>query len=175
MGNLYFTIGTARSGKSTFCSAWASFQEMSPSTYKLLEEPITPRAIVCSDDIRLAMTGQRYNKETEPAVWMVNTYMTKALLTRGHDVIIDGTNTTEDSIWRILNIDHNAHYVLFDTPVDVCERRARETGQLDLIEYGVIRRHAGQIVQLKEQEGGIEGVVNRIRERVMYRWGLDDQ
>src|SRR4051812_504363 len=132
--SLTFAIGIARCGKSTYCSRWSQYLEDWDQTIPLIPGKIKPRTIVCSDDIRVAVHGDRFNKEAEPFVWTVNTYMTKALLHRGFDVIIDGTNTTEDSIWRILNIEPSARYVLIDTPVEECERRALACDHNDLVD-----------------------------------------
>jgi predicted kinase len=160
-GKLKFTIGIARSGKSTYCTRW----------YQYLEDGVRemlPRAIVCADDIRMEVHGERYNRHAEPVVWTIHTYMIRALLRRGHDVIIDGTNTTEDSIQRILQINHDADYVLIDTDVSVCKSRAIASGQADLIERGVIDRQSQQLELLKVE--GVDAVVERVRKKVRERW-----
>jgi predicted kinase len=170
---LIFTIGLARCGKSTFCDRWVNGLEMTASTIADEEGDIAwgrPRAIVCSDDIRMSLHGERFNRDAEPMVWSVHTYMCKSLLRRGHDVIIDGTNTTRDSILRIMNIDTNACYILIDTPMEECERRAMACGHHDLVEHGVIRRQARQLRALKDR--GLDVVVEGVRERVKRRWGL---
>ncbi len=144
---LLFTVGCARSGKSTFANKWVR------------EHGLRPRAIVCSDDIRLALHGKRFEAKAEPMVWAIHTYMAKALLTRGHDVLIDGTNTTRSSIRRILEIDRDASYVLIDTPKEECQRRAIATGQADLVP--VIERMSMQLEEIKEY--GIAKIIDEIR------------
>lgn len=136
-GSITYTVGTARCGKSTFCDKWVR------------EPSDRPRAIVCADNIRLALHGQRYNQVSEPMVWAIKDYMTEALLSRGHDIIIDGTHTTKESIRRILKVDPNAKYKLINTPKDICIRRAIDTGQVDLIP--VIERQHAQLQKLLEE------------------------
>lgn len=162
-GHLKFTIGITRCGKSTYCDRWVRFQEDIPDEF-----PTNPRTIVCTDDIRLALHGQRFNRHAEPMVWALKTYDAKSKLIRGMDVIIDGTNTTKESILRIFNIDSNATYVLIDTDPEECKRRALSTGHTNLIEGGVIDRQVRQLAELKVE--GIEKVVESIRERVKKRW-----
>lgn len=151
---LLFTIGIARCGKSTYCDKWALTEGN--------------RTIVSGDDIRLAMHGERFNRDAEPMVWAIHTYMIKALLLRGFDVIIDGTNTTEKSIHRILSIKPDARYILIDTPIEECKRRASASGQGDLVTDGVIDRQSAQLEALKAE--GIEVVVDRVRQQVINRW-----
>lgn len=154
-GNLFFCLGCPRSGKSTFADKWVKHP-----AYR-------PRVIVCSDDIRLALHGQRYKREAEPMVWAINGYMAEALLARGHDVLIDGTNTTDSSIERLLQIDIDARPFLIDTPKEECLRRAVETEQGDLLP--VIERVHAQLEALKEY--GIERKIAEIREKVRQRRG----
>jgi predicted kinase len=172
-GRLLFTIGIARSGKSTWCTRWSQYLEEGPTgQVRRMDVPIFPRSIVCGDDIRLALHGERFNKDAEAAVWMIHTYTAKSLLSRGHDAVIDGTHTTEDSLLRVLNIDTDATCKVFDTDPDACKDRARQSGHHDLVDRGVIDRQHRQLCELRGQEGGIEGVVERVRQRVKDRWQL---
>lgn len=165
-GKLTFTIGPARCGKSTYCNGWRD--------YRLEEECLTPlnerrpRVIVCADDIRLALHNERYNRHAEIMVWAVHYYEASSLLIRGHDVIIDGTNTTKESLFRVLSIDVNAEYVLFNTSVEECERRALECGHDDLVSKGVIRRQWGQLEEMREQ--GVKEVIQSIRDKILERY-----
>lgn len=143
---LYFTIGCARSGKSTYCDEWV---KAAPN-----------RAIVCADNIRLALHGQRYQSLAEPMVHAIKDVMIRSLLARGIDVIIDGTHTTEQSIKAVLQADKNAVAIVFDTPANVCKERARATGQEDL--YKVIDRMDSQLKKLHAR--GINNVMSDIRE-----------
>src|SRR4051812_18329148 len=101
---LYFTCGLQRSGKSTYCTRWAQHLEMPGDTY--------PRAIACADSVRLALHGIRYKSEAEPMVFVMDTYLIRSLLIRGHDVICDETCTTERGIRRILEIEPDASPVV---------------------------------------------------------------
>lgn len=159
-GQLHFTIGLARSGKSTFCSKWVCQQPR-----ECIEGFIHPRVVVCADNIRLAVTGQRYNRHAESTVFMIKNYMIESLLSRGHDVIVDGTHSTISSVQRLLEIDPNAQYHLINTSAEVCKQRAIATNQEDLIP--VIDRHAGQ---LKVWEHDIDGYIQHIKEQIKTRW-----
>lgn len=118
-GRLYFTSGMPRCGKSTYCEEWV---KQAPK-----------RVIVCSDDIRLALHGHRYEPLAETIVFGIKHIMIRSLLSRGFDVIVDGTHSTEISIQRILEIDQNAICIMFDTSKEECIKRALATGQNDLI------------------------------------------
>ena len=131
-GQLYFTIGMARSGKSTFCDKWA-------------KEKVN-RIIVSSDDIRLALHGKRYEKLAETMVFAIKHVMIRAHLSRGFDVIVDGTHSTPISIQRILEIDRRAMPIRIDTPMATCIERAIATDQKDLI--GPIQRVNQQIREM---------------------------
>lgn len=119
MPNLLYLCGCPRSGKSTLCKKWA---EASPM-----------RAIVSSDDIRLALTGKRYEPLAETMVFATKHVMIRALLNRGFDVIVDGTHSTEISIQRILEIDINAVAIPIQTEYNTCIQRAIDTNQSDLV------------------------------------------
>jgi predicted kinase len=126
MGKLTVLIGLARSGKSTFASNWQTDVFTSGP-------PDAPRVIVNSDSIRLAMHGHRYIRESEPFVHAMTKVMVKALHSQGYNVLIDETNTTVGSIRQWLEIDPDATFIYLDTSVEVCQERARATGQDDLV------------------------------------------
>jgi predicted kinase len=154
-GNLFFMMGVQRSGKSTFATEWVRAVLLNGR----------PRALVCSDDIRLALYGERYRHEGEPMVWAINGYMVEALLARGHDVLVDGTNTTRPSIKRILEVDINARPFVINTPKDVCLQRAVLTNQTDLLP--VIERCHQQLEELRSY--GIEKTIQEVRQSIIAR------
>lgn len=139
---LYYTIGLPRSGKSTLCDKWVSYEmDINWNQFEpyVREEILSPnqqiensRVIVCSDDIRMALHGCRFNSLAESMVGSIKEIMVRALLRRGFDVIVDGTHTTENSIKKILSLDKNAQYVYINTSAEKCKERARETDQEDL-------------------------------------------
>lgn len=149
--SLSFFIKPPRSGGSIYANKWVQ------------EAP--GRVIVCADDLRLALTGQRWCAPIEDYVHAVKHTMIKAHLSRGFDLIIDGTHTTWSSIRKLLEIDPEAQPLwvteLFGVPRDhllhphfqsylitVCNERAFKTDQKDLIP--VIERMVNQIVVLAE-------------------------
>jgi predicted kinase len=159
-GKLRFLIGLQRSGKSTWATNWMR------GTPREENGIIFPRAVVCADNIRLAITGERYNKLSEPTVFMVKDYMIEALLSRGNDVVCDGTHTTKTSIRRNFEIDINATWTLINTPRVVCVQRVIESEQLDLI--AVLERSSKQLSMLLEE--GLPEVCKQLKEEIQKRW-----
>src|SRR5688572_1704057 len=117
---LLFTIGLARSGKSTWANKWLNTETvkvgvLKNSTNDAIIKEISvfdrigkPRVVVSGDDIRLALSGQRYNSHMEEYIFAMEHTMIKALLARGHDVLADDTHTTWKSIQALLQIDPHA-------------------------------------------------------------------
>jgi len=113
---IVMTVGLPRCGKST----WTKEQKGVP--------------IVNPDSVRLAVHGERFNARKEGLVWWVVDTMIEALRHAGHDeIILDATNLEEK---RRLSYAENyeLEYVIFDTPVEECKRRALATNQADLVE-----------------------------------------
>lgn len=125
MSKLYFCVGSARCGKSTYCNEWV---KQAPN-----------RVIVSGDDIRLALHGMRYSSLAEEMVSAIKYVTIRAQLARGAEVMVDGTHTTMSSAEKLLKIDNNATAIIFDTSEEECIRRAILTNQSDLIP--VIKRH----------------------------------
>lgn len=168
---LYIEIGCARSGKSTIANKWANFA-LDIKNNQIVERGINlygrpdlftelPRAVVCSDDIRLALNGCRFNTLSEEFVHAIQQIMIRSLLSRNYDVLVDGTNTTLKSIKRLLTIDNNADYLIIDTPIEECFARALSTHQSELIP--VIERMS---LQLNEWKDDAESEINRLRREV---------
>lgn len=132
-GSLYFTIGCPRSGKSTYADNWVKHE--------------TKRVILSGDSFRKAVHGHSFIKIAEELVWTHLSVAAKALLNRGFDVLIDETNSTLTSLYKIVTIDIDAQPIWIDTPVEVCLERAIATGKPYL--EAPIRRIAKQIEELK--------------------------
>lgn len=143
-GKIICLVGLARSGKSSYCKQMR---------YNELESPthIQPKVVVNSDEVRLAIHGQRYNRLAEPVVHSTTVIMARTFFNMGYLVYLDETNSTVNSIKQWLEIDSDLEFVYFDTSVEECERRARCSGQADLVENGVIRRHAQNVINLVKQ------------------------
>lgn len=159
MSNLVVSVGSCRSGKTTFFKKW------------MLETGEKPRVVVTTDNIRLALHGKRYNHHSEALVFSIKEIMIKTLLLEQYEVGICGTHTTETSIRRILEIDPNAKFIVFDPPIEVLKQRAIDTNQADLLP--VIDRHHKQLKHLLSE--GIENVVARLNKDILYRRGLADE
>lgn len=160
---IYFSIGAARSGKSTYSKRWTNGCEM-------VDVQSYNRVVWNQDNLRLAMGGQRFNKVLEPLIHTFKSYAIKSLLLSDYIVFVDGTHTTERSIKDILRMDINAKPVLFDTSEAECRERAIKTEQPDLIP--VITRHCNNIERIKAE--GLDKVMERLRREVVeydeYRW-----
>lgn len=106
---LVLTVGLPRSGKST----WARAQGC---------------PVVCPDEIRLALHGQRFAPQAEPFVWAIARVMVTALFASGATrVVLDATGVTRarrdewrSSSWR-------TKLKVFPLDADVCRARAVAT------------------------------------------------
>jgi hypothetical protein len=162
-------IGLPRSGKSTWANEWLNINKNPAYLYRDMNigwETIRigkPRVVVSGDDIRMALYGQRYNSHVEEYVFAIEHTMIKALLNRGHDVLVDDTHTTWKSIQALLNIDPNALPIWFpgdqygksthkipskdfQEHIMLCKERAVQTGQQDL--FPIIDRMASNLERM---------------------------
>lgn len=152
---LYFCVGSSRSGKSTYCD-------------KLVRE--NPGfAVVSTDDIRASLHGMRYSTFAESMCYAIKSIMIRSLLRRGMSVIVDGTHTTRESVMRILEIDPTATAVIFDTPKEVCQQRAIDTNQTDLVR--VIDRHCTNLKVIDEDYGSYGNFMESVLDEIQGRWG----
>lgn len=135
MKKLILTVGLPRSGKST----WAKEQGY---------------PIVNPDSIRLTLHGYDYIQEAEPMVWTIAKYMVNSLFIAGHKiVIVDATNITKKrrDFWKtnIMCIDKwDIEYKLFNTSVEECAKRARDSGREDLL----------PVIEAMDQHKDFEGI-----------------
>ena len=115
-------IGLPRSGKSTYAKKFAA------------ENNVTR---VNADDLRLELYGERFYGGGEDMLWSVFRYMCKALVRSGNSIILVNTNITNDSRRPLLTLskkyDIGIRYIYIDTPKDVCQLRALETKQENLV------------------------------------------
>jgi predicted kinase len=137
MGQLWATIGPARSGKSTWATEW-----------KYDERIIGNKCIFEDDHLRLSLHGERYKRLAEPMIFGMKYTTLRALLKSNDHVLNPETNTTERSIRNLLEIDPKCIFIIFDTPLEICIQRAIDTGQSDLIECNVINRHYQNMLNL---------------------------
>lgn len=168
---LYFFIGLARSGKSTIAKKWIDHEidftndgvpvPPSSANWGLPE----PRVVVGADDWRLAL-GHRYNSYVEPLIHPQTRIAVRALLKR-HNVLVDETNTNKMSIIQWLEEDIDAIPVFVNTHVDICKKRALETGQPDLVP--VLDRMYTNLRSTFGNEFKIHETVNKLKEEAMVR------
>jgi predicted kinase len=157
---LYFIVGTAASGKSAFAQKWKR------------ELANIPRVVVTTDNIRLALHNQVYNRHAEPVVFAQKYIMLKTLLLEGYDVLSCGTHTTKESIQRILEIDPNAEPIVMNTSLHICLERSKLRGDAPYME-NVIKRQHGQMQELLAQ--GMENVLAKLKEKIRKRWHLQSE
>ena len=109
--------------------------------------------IVCPDQIRLAIHGKAFDRESESLVWYTTRIMVKSLFGAGHDkIILDATGITRKSrdAWKCNQ--WAREFIEFDTPKEECIKRAKKMKREDLVE--VIERMAGQYEPVSEEELG---------------------
>lgn len=110
-------------------------------------------AVVCPDDVRLALHGREYHRPAEPVVWAVADLMARALLMGGHSVAIDATNTTRKRRAPWISIAHEFDIeptaVVMDAPASTCKDRAFAAGKKHMVP--VIDRMAGQWEPIEEE------------------------
>jgi predicted kinase len=159
-GGLYCLIGCPRSGKSTIAEGWLNHKydifnwkiiKGTPKIYdgKLCRLQSAPRIVVCADKIRIALHGQRFAGEAEQFVHAIKNMIIRMYLDQGYSILVDGTHTTKSSLKELLLLDKNLQCAIIDTDKGVCEDRARECGQTDLITEGVIDRMYNQLTLWK--------------------------
>lgn len=179
---LFYTCGLPRSGKSTLAKRWAAERHWMTDggterrddgdtlTYKFsgpayLRLPSRPRAVLSGDEFRLAVSGSHYNLSSEGFVFAAMDAAARALLSSGHDVMIDETCTTEQTLLRYLLIDIDATPVFVNTPVSVCEERAITSGREYLVP--VIRKLSPQFEHFRDN---FDEVHARAKGRVLDRY-----
>jgi len=159
-GKLFFLIAPPRAGKTTFCKEWVSKPDITVTgepidntsfpmfTCEKLNFTVSkPRVIISGDEFRKAVHGHSYIKEAEELVFANMTTACRALINSGFDVLVDETNSTLTSIYRLLLVDIDAQAIWLDTPEDVCIERAIKTEKPYLVLP--IKRICSQIRELK--------------------------
>lgn len=118
---LYVMVGLPRAGKSTFY------------TREIIIRDNLVR--INGDNIRLALTGQRFNPNIEEFVSAIKFTSIKAHLLANEHVLVDGTHTSLSSIRKIESLTNkeNIVWIHFNTPKEICIERAISTNQQDLI------------------------------------------
>lgn len=129
---LILTCGLPRSGKST----WARSQAY---------------PIVCPDEIRTALHGQRFAAEAEPFVWAIARVMVRSLFGAGHQfVILDACSTTRKRRDEWQSPEWATRFKHIDTIEGACIIRASKAEDWDLVP--VIERMAAQFEPLEGDE-----------------------
>lgn len=123
---LVATVGLPYSGKST----WARTRGY---------------PIVCPDDIRTALHGQRYVAEAEPFVWAIAKTMVRSLFYSGHRfVILDACNNTKPRRDEWKSAEWALRFKYFAPDIDQSLKRAQADDDKD-IEMTIIRMNAQHV------------------------------
>ena len=145
-------VAPPRAGKSVYCKQWQSYTDylrnINCEERDELFAIANPRAVVSQDAIRYTLHGEIYRKEAEPMVFTIADYMAKSLLITGHDVLMDETSTSIDTVKRYIRLDREAKPIFLDYDVEVCKNRAITNAQEYLIP--VIERCHKQCIYLKD-------------------------
>lgn len=152
-GNMVLLCGIPRSGKSTYAQQ--------------RKDTVRGCCIVCPDEIRLALHGQRFEPRAEPMVWAMAEVMARSLLAQGHEVIIDATNTTTErrKPWIRLARDFAAPLSIKVFQVPEYVAHGRNKAPIGVVEgYSslpstVIERMAKQWEPLTDEERSAAGVI----------------
>ena len=121
MNKLVMTVGLPRSGKTTLVK-----EKLDAG-----DDTVT----VCPDNIRMALYGKRFIVEAEDHVWAIAKTMVKALFLTGYTtVILDSTSGYRERREEWISTDWNRVFYVVDTPVDVCQQRAIDSGQPNLVD-----------------------------------------
>lgn len=113
--SLTFLVGCPRSGKSTFANKWVN------------EKP--GRVVVCADTFRKTVYDKVWWQYGESMAYCHAYVAVRALLLDGYEVLYDDTNTSDESLKRIFEIDPSAKPHLIMTPPEICKNRAVELNQ----------------------------------------------
>lgn len=129
-GQLFFTRGLPRCGKSNFSRSWLlnqiySYRYMIDNRSTEINMPLK-RVIVCADDFRLATYGTEYKHCCEHISSATTFTAIKALLMT-HCVLFDDTNSSEWSLRRIFEICPQAEYINIGTEKKICLERNNKT------------------------------------------------
>ena len=76
----------------------------------------------------------------------------RGLLASNNNVLSVDTHTSDRAIRHLFEIDKFAIPHIIPTHVDICEARAIESGQPDLVEKGVIQRHWNNLLELAGED-----------------------
>jgi predicted kinase len=167
-GRLFYTIGLPQSGKSSAANAWVREAYQREGDLVVGPQIERPRVIVSGDDFRQATYQAEYWRQGESLVFALMDASVRALLSRGFDVLIDETSTTEQTLLRYYLIDFNAQAILIDTPEEVCAQRAIANGKDFLVQP--IRQMARQkAALLKDWPAAIE----RVKAHILTRYPND--
>lgn len=146
---LMVTIGLPRSGKSTHIKQWLT-------ETNIHYEAGYRASVVVGDDIRKAISGERYNSHCEESVRNTKHLMVKTLMYSNEIVIVDDTHTRLESLWPLFQLDPFLQIVkigpwpsdkTYSSHLELCLERAELTGQSDL--KPIIQRLSGNLVQLE--------------------------
>lgn len=117
---------------------------------------------VSFDDIRLMLTGKRFQRELEPVVQAVGLAVVKALLVlaqkRGYDVLLDATNLTRAKRARYVRmaIEHGLEPVAVFVKCDLDIALERNRQRPGVVPVQVVKRMFRNLEPPTTEEGFVE-------------------
>jgi len=135
-GNLYYTVGLPRAGKTSLINKWKS--------------EASNRVVVCFDNIRLAMYEREHFQQMEPFLWEFATTMGKTLMFSGYDVMMDDTHTSKWKRDYYKNL--KGHGIYINTPIEICINRV-PAGHVEFI--AAVERMSGRLRDFNPEEENI--------------------
>lgn len=100
----------------------------STEAFRLVKEEGYKR--VNKDDLRAMIDGGKWSKDNEPLIKSIEGEMTRILLKRGFNVVVDDTNFGWEESWEQIAKIYEADFEIkfIDTPIDECIKRDAKRG-----------------------------------------------
>lgn len=118
------TVGLPRSSKSTFRKNFIKYMAVLNFKGKIV--------VVCPDDIREEITGDRNNQSRDKDVWPLVHERADEAFNEGDFVFVDATNYNRRNR-RVWVSDYPCIVMVFETPLEVCINRAKINGPKGII------------------------------------------
>lgn len=143
---IVFLTGLPRSGKSSLC------KELVKNPEPLIKHGVNiglGLVWINVDDIRVTLSGKRFDLKYENDVFITKFQIIDTLLRTNHSVMVDDTHSSLHNIYPFLWRDPNALCIRVWSNAKACKERAIETNQLDVLP--VIDRIEQNLIKLEHE------------------------